>query len=142
MKQHEKINSVEFHGKDLPATKAFFESAFGWSFVDYGPDYIAFTNEGLDGGFFESDLASSTQLGAALIVLYSGQLEETLARVEKSGGRIVKPIFSFPGAVDSNLPNPVVMSSRCGANSGYRIFRGDLIRQHLSPINPPRENRR
>jgi predicted enzyme related to lactoylglutathione lyase len=97
MNLHEKINYVELPAKDLAATKAFFQSVFGWSFVDYGPDYTAFSDQGLDGGFFQSDLASSSEKGAALIVFYSNQLETTLAKVEKAGGTIVKPIYSFPG---------------------------------------------
>ncbi|EOD5227275.1 VOC family protein, partial [Vibrio cholerae] len=51
MNQHEKLNYVEFAAKDLESTKAFFSKVFGWSFVDYGPEYAAFSNEGLDGGF-------------------------------------------------------------------------------------------
>ncbi len=97
MNLHEKINSVELHAKDLEATKAFFQAVFGWSFVDYGPEYTSFENQGLDGGFFKSDLASSPQNGAALVIFYSNQLEATLAKVEKAGGSIVRPIFSFPG---------------------------------------------
>lgn len=106
MNIHEKINYVEFPAKDLSATKAFFESVFGWSFVDYGPDYTAFENQGLDGGFFKSDLTSSTEKGAALIVLYSNQLEATLAKVEKAGGVILKPIYSFPGGRRFHFTEP------------------------------------
>ena len=106
MNLHEKINYVELPAKDLPATKAFFQSVFGWSFVDYGPEYTAFSDQGLDGGFFKSDLASSTQKGAALIVFYSNQLEATLAKVEKAGGSIVKPIFSFPGGRRFHFTEP------------------------------------
>ncbi|PCI27656.1 MAG: glyoxalase [SAR324 cluster bacterium] len=97
MNKHEKINYVEFPAKDLDKAKAFFIEAFGWSFVDYGPEYAAFTNEGLDGGFYKSELVSSTAKGSALIVLYSEKIEETQSKIEKSGGKIVKPIFSFPG---------------------------------------------
>lgn len=50
--KHEKINYVEFPAKDIGKAKAFFTEAFGWSFVDYGPEYTSFTNGGLDGGFF------------------------------------------------------------------------------------------
>jgi len=106
MNLHEKINYVELPAKDLPATKAFFESVFGWSFVDYGPDYTAFENQGLDGGFFQSDLASSTEKGAALIVFYSDQLEATLAKVEKAGGSILRPIYSFPGGRRFHFTEP------------------------------------
>ena len=106
MNQHVKINYVELPTKDLAATKAFFESVFGWSFVDYGPEYTAFENQGLDGGFFQSDLASSTEKGAALIVFYSNQLEATLAKVEKAGGAILRPIYSFPGGRRFHFTEP------------------------------------
>ena len=106
MNLHEKINYVELPAKDLAGTKAFFESVFGWSFVDYGPEYTAFENQGLDGGFFQSDLASSTEKGAALIVFYSDQLEATLAKVEKAGGSILRPIFSFPGGRRFHFTEP------------------------------------
>ena len=106
MNQHEKMNYVELPAKDLAATKAFFESVFGWSFVDYGPEYTAFENQGLDGGFFQSDLASSTEKGAALIVFYSNQLEVTLAKVERAGGSILRPIYSFPGGRRFHFTEP------------------------------------
>lgn len=97
MPAHEKINYVEYPARDLEATKAFFQAAFGWSFEDYGPDYVAFSGQGLDGGFFRADMASITGQGSALIVFYSDRLEETMAKVTAAGGRIVKPIFPFPG---------------------------------------------
>ncbi|MBK9155090.1 MAG: VOC family protein [Chloracidobacterium sp.] len=106
MPEHEKINYVEFPSRDLSATKAFFEKAFGWSFVDYGPTYASFSGEGLDGGFYEAELASTTENGGALIVLYSDRLEETLAKVENAGGRILKPIFSFPGGRRFHFAEP------------------------------------
>ena len=106
MNLHEKINYVELPAKDLPATKAFFQSVFGWSFVDYGPEYTAFSDQGLDGGFFQSDLASTSEKGAALIVFFSSQLETTLAKVEKAGGSIVRPIFSFPGGRRFHFTEP------------------------------------
>jgi uncharacterized protein len=106
MNLHEKMNYVEFPAKDLAATKAFFESVFDWSFTDYGPEYTAFEDQGLDGGFFKSDLASSTEKGAALIVFYSNQLESTLAKVEKAGGSIIRPIYSFPGGHRFHFTEP------------------------------------
>ena len=81
MNINDKINYVEFPARDIPATKAFFEAVFGWSFDDYGPEYAAFSDRGIDGGFFHSDLASSTASGGALIVLYSDDLEDLQNRV-------------------------------------------------------------
>jgi hypothetical protein len=97
MPQHEKINYVEYSSRDLGATKRFFQEAFGWVFEDYGPDYTAFSGQGLDGGFFKSELAARTSQGSALVVFYSAHLEGTLAKVVAAGGEIIKPIFSFPG---------------------------------------------
>jgi len=106
MNEHEKINYVEFPAKDIPATKAFFTAAFGWTFVDYGPGYAAFSNEGLDGGFFQSELSSSSKKGGALIVFFSEDLEATQAKVESAGGEIVRPVFSFPGGRRFHFTDP------------------------------------
>lgn len=97
MAQHEKINYVEFSTPDIASTKRFFEDAFRWVFQDYGPEYTAFSDQGLDGGFFLSPKCSTTENGGALIVFYSQDLEKTLEKVIAAGGTIVKPIFLFPG---------------------------------------------
>jgi len=106
MNEHGKINYVEFPASDIAATKAFFEQAFDWSFEDYGPEYTAFSGEGLDGGFFKSELSSSTDNGAALLVFYSDILEQTLSKVGSAGGRILKPVFDFPGGRRFHFSEP------------------------------------
>lgn len=97
MPEHEKINYVEYPASDLSATQRFFHEVFGWEFVDYGPEYVAFSNQGLDGGFFKADLAARSSEGSALLVFYSRNLEQTLSKVIGAGGSVVKPVFSFPG---------------------------------------------
>lgn len=97
MNKHEKINYVELAAKNLDATKMFFQSVFGWSFTDYGTEYTAFSNQGLDGGFYKASLASTVDSGGALIVFYSDAIEETQSKIEQAGGIIITPIFSFPG---------------------------------------------
>ena len=97
MNSNDKINYVEFPSRNIVATKAFFEVAFRWTFEDYGPEYTAFSDQGINGGFYQSDLASSVAKGSALIVLYSDSLEEVQGRIERAGGVISKPIFKFPG---------------------------------------------
>ena len=106
MNKHEKINYVEFPAKNIEATKAFFNKAFDWSFTDYGPEYTAFSNEGIDGGFFQSDLTVSTENGSALIVFYSENLEQTQAKIEDAGGSVLKPVFSFPGGRRFHFVDP------------------------------------
>jgi predicted enzyme related to lactoylglutathione lyase len=95
MKQTGKLDYLEMPatGGTLDSVKAFYSAAFGWTFTDYGPTYSAF-EEGLDGGF-HSD--SSQVLPKPLPVLYSEDIEATLAEVESAGGRIAKPIYPFPG---------------------------------------------
>jgi len=97
MSSNLKLNYVEFPSSNIPATKLFFEKAFGWTFLDYGPDYSSFSNQGLDGGFYKSDLMSVVSNGAALLVLESKDLEHTQSVVESAGGKISTSIFSFPG---------------------------------------------
>lgn len=106
MNQHEKINYVEFPAKDIQATKDFFQQVFGWIFEDFGSEYIAFSNQGIDGGFYHSALESSTSNGAALIVFYSEGLEATQAKIEQAGGVIIKPIFPFPGGRRFHFTEP------------------------------------
>lgn len=106
MSTHEKLDYVEFPASNLPATKEFFAQAFGWEFVDYGPEYTAFSGQGLDGGFFKADLHSSTETGAALLVFYSNDLEDTLNKVSNAGGTVIKSIFNFPGGRRFHFSEP------------------------------------
>jgi len=106
LRENEKINYIEFPAKNIALTKAFFTEVFGWSFVDYGPEYTAFSNAGIDGGFFQSDLSTSTEIGSALIVFFSLDLEQTQAKIEAAGGSIIKPIFSFPGGRRFHFADP------------------------------------
>ncbi len=91
------IDYLEYPANDMVATKAFFQEVFAWHFEDYGPDYMAFSGGGLDGGFYRADLASKAETGAALIVFLSSDLEASQQRVVAAGGVIVKEIFEFPG---------------------------------------------
>lgn len=98
MNNHLKINYLEFPAKNIKATQAFFQQVFDWQFTDYGPDYCAFSNQaGIDGGFYLSELNSSTESGSALIVFYSKTLEQTQLDIKKAGGTIKQAIFDFPG---------------------------------------------
>ena len=96
MKRERRIDYVEFASRDPGASRVFFEQVFGWTFEDYGPDYTAFDDGELQGGFFRgAPLIASA--GAPLLVLYAAQLGPLLAEVAAQGGAVVKPIFTFPG---------------------------------------------
>ncbi len=104
--QNNKINYVELPASNLAASKLFFQKTFGWGFVDYGPEYSAFENAGLDGGFFASEKSVSTENGSALVVLYSNDLEAIKALVVDNGGVIVQDIFAFPGGRRFHFSDP------------------------------------
>lgn len=104
----EKINYIEFPSRDIEVTKKFFTQVFGWRFVDYGPEYAAFSRDaGMDGGFYLSDKVASSEAGGALIVFYSEDLEATQSRIETAGGRTIKSVFSFPGGRRFHFADPV-----------------------------------
>ena len=89
-----KIDYVEFSSSNVAASKGFFAQAFGWGFVDYGPQYQAFAGAGIDGGIDGTGQAAS---GTALVILKAADLEGALARVTAAGGVVTRPIFDFPG---------------------------------------------
>src|SRR5450631_771347 len=96
---HHKINYVEFASTDIARTKQFYTAVFGWSFQDYGPDYVAFSaaSGGVDGGFYKTDPHGEAPKFAPLVVFYSSDLEATEKAVVAAGGKIVVPTFAFPG---------------------------------------------
>ncbi len=106
MHQHHRINYLELPARDLQQSQAFFSRVFGWSFIDYGPDYCSFTGAGIDGGFYRSEMQVSTAAGSVLIVLYSDDLQTSLEAVEAAGGSILKAIFSFPGGRRFHFADP------------------------------------
>ncbi len=101
-----RINYLELPAHDFDAVQSFYEGAFGWSFTDYGPEYRAFNDGAMDGGFYMSEASSSTSNGAALIVLYAKNLERTRDTVRREGGAIVKEIFAFPGGRRFHFADP------------------------------------
>lgn len=107
MSKHETINYVELAAKDLNAAKRFFSAVFGWRFTDYGTEYTALADAGLEGGFYLSDLSASTDNGSALVVIYSDEIEQTQQKIEAAGGLINKRMFSFPGGKRFHFIDPI-----------------------------------
>lgn len=106
MPAHEKIHYLELPANDLDKIKNFFSKAFGWQFEDYGGDYIAFSKQGVDGGFYRCDKQSRVEQGAALIVLYSADIAATERKIVDAGGVIVTPLYSFPGGRRFHFADP------------------------------------
>ncbi|MBC8371834.1 MAG: VOC family protein [Planctomycetes bacterium] len=106
MSNHHQINYIEMPASDIAATKVFFSKVFGWQFTDYGTEYTAFTSSGIDGGFFQAPLSGKSANGAALVVIYSDKLEDTMRCVEAAGGVTTKQPFEFPGGRRFHFTEP------------------------------------
>ncbi|WP_411288713.1 VOC family protein [Phenylobacterium sp.] len=103
MREDGKIDYVELPGRDVAATKAFYVQAFGWTFVDYGPEYAAFEGAAVDGGFNGDP---TDQPAKPLVILYAHDLEAMEAKVRAGGGQVIRPIYSFPGGRRFHFRDP------------------------------------
>lgn len=92
--RHHRVDFFELPVVDLEAAKAFYGKAFGWTFVDYGPEYADVKGAGLSGGLHKVDAAPPR--GGALVILYSNDLAASEAAVTAAGGTIGAR-HEFPG---------------------------------------------
>lgn len=106
MNGENKIDYIEMPAKDPAVAWAFFEGLFGWKFDDYGPDYNAFHDGRMAGGFYRSDKTASVDNGSVLVVFYLQDLEAGCRRVIELGGTISKDIFEFPGGKRFHFTDP------------------------------------
>ena len=97
------IQYVEFKGKDLEKIKEFYKACFDWTFTDYGPTYIAFSDSGLQGGF---DKTEDEIVNGALVVLFNNNLDQIKNKIIEVGGKITRDIFSFPGGKRFHFEDP------------------------------------
>ena len=102
-KPDKQIDYIEFPASGIAGTKQFYETVFGWKFEDYGPNYTSFTDGRIAGGF-TTDRTTAQQ--GVLVVIYSGDLPASQKQIESAGGKIVKPIFSFPGGRRFHFTDP------------------------------------
>ena len=101
---HHAIDYIEIAVTDIDAAKAFYSSAFGWSLVDYGPDYAGIQGDGKEVGGLRRD--PDVRAGGPLVILYSDDLERSVAAVSEAGGTIVAPIYAFPGGRRFHFADP------------------------------------
>src|SRR5213075_3291015 len=78
-KPENQIDYVELPAKDIAQTKAFYSSAFGWKFEDYGPAYTSFFDGRLAGGFTTEGAPPAR---GALVVIYTSDLAALQKRIE------------------------------------------------------------
>ena len=103
---HHSLSYIEFGVKDLARAREFYEAAFGWEFNDYGPAYSGIKapdGEGEAGGL---NPASAPAASGPLVLIFSTDLEATLAAVRDAGGTIVAAPYDYPGGRRFEFTDP------------------------------------
>lgn len=87
-------NFIELPSRDIDSARAFYATVFGWELAGFGPSYACTLTGDVDIGL-QGDPDEVTR--APLPVIQVEDLDEALHAVLDAGGRIVRPVFSFPG---------------------------------------------
>ena len=98
-----RLDYLELPAGDIAATRRFYEGAFGWTMTEFAPTYAATTTGDTDIGL-QADEAE--QPAAPLPIIEVADVEAALAAVEAAGGKIVKPVFAFPGGRRFHFTDP------------------------------------
>ncbi|MFT3691545.1 MAG: hypothetical protein QM831_00280 [Kofleriaceae bacterium] len=105
-KQPNQIDFIEFPATSpdtVASAKAFYGQAFGWSFKDWGDDYIDTQSSGVSSGF---NADASHRPTKPLAVIYVHDLVAIRANVLAAGGTITKETFAFPGGKRFHFTDP------------------------------------
>ena len=78
---HHAINYVEITVTDMDAAQHFYATAFGWRFTDYAPAYAGIQAPKGDGEVGGLSLGHNVEPGGPLVLLYSDDLDATVAAV-------------------------------------------------------------
>jgi uncharacterized protein len=71
--------------------------AASWRFTDYAPAYAGIQAPGGDGEVGGLSLGQNVEPGGPLVLLYSNDLDATVAAVKDAGGTIAEEPYAFPG---------------------------------------------
>lgn len=110
---HHAIDYIELGVRDLKAAKAFYRAAFGWQFNEYGDAYAGIRSPDGDGESGGLNPDGPVGDAGALVLLFSTDLDATLAAVEVAGGSIVAGPYEFPGGRRFEFTDP--SGNRLGA---------------------------
>jgi len=106
--RHHAIDYVELTVTDLDRAKRFYGEAFGWQFTDYGPEYAGIQSPAGTSGPEVGGLRLDREVrpGGPLVLLFSTDLDRTVASVDAAGGRVVSGPYDFPGGRRFHFHDP------------------------------------
>lgn len=106
LRKHHTIGYIEFGVTDLVATRDFYASAFGWEFNDYGPNYSGIKSQDGYGEAGGLDANSTPSSDGPLVLIFSADLDASLAAVREAGGTIVAQPYDYPGGRRFEFTDP------------------------------------
>ncbi len=106
--RHHSLDHVELKVTDLDRARRSYAEAFGWRSTDHGPGYAGIRDSADDaapevGGL---RLDEEVRAGGPLVLLYSADLDASVAAVTGAGGRVVTGPYEFPGGRRSTVTDP------------------------------------
>ena len=109
---HTIMNYVELPAVGLDETKAFYQQAFGFTWIDYGPTYAGYSGPNVECGLStEATPAPAHEPGAEsaigpLILFGTDNLDHALNQVTAAGGAIVSGPYGYPGGRRFHFRDP------------------------------------
>jgi predicted enzyme related to lactoylglutathione lyase len=102
------IDYVEFPVDDLGQAKAFYATALGWTFNDYGDDYAGIQDPRNPGQEFGglNPVTPASRGGGVLALVRTDDAEAALASVLAAGGRIEVELHEYPGGRRFTFADP------------------------------------
>src|SRR3954464_8461661 len=102
------IDYVELAVGDLAEAKDFYARALGWTFTDYGPDYVGIQDPTRPGEEFGglSPEAPASRGGGVLALARTDDADAALTSVREAGGRIVVDLHEYPGGRRFTFADP------------------------------------
>ena len=105
MSAENRIDYIEIPVTDPAKAREFLTAMFGWTFQEWGDDYLSFNDGRLDGGLRRAEEPAPSS--GVLLVFYSEHLERDVDKVRELGATISQSIFSFPGGRRFHFVDPV-----------------------------------
>jgi predicted enzyme related to lactoylglutathione lyase len=102
------IDYVELAVDDLAHAKAFYATALGWTFTDYGSDYVGIQDPTRPGQEFGglNPVKPSARGDGVLALARTVDADAALASVREAGGRIVVDLHDYPGGRRFTFADP------------------------------------
>jgi predicted enzyme related to lactoylglutathione lyase len=102
------IDYVELAVDDLAQAKSFYGAALGWTFTDYGSDYVGIQDPTRPGQEFGglNPVTPSSRGDGVLALARTDDAEAALTTVLAAGGRIVVELHEYPGGRRFTFADP------------------------------------